>query len=120
MAELMPCRIQLRRLKGWRMPPNTLKVDRTTRWGNQFRPDEYKDAADNLPLFRHEREEWMCEMAAEAFAEWVRDEATDEWKAEAVRNLRGKNLACWCPLSRYCHADVLLALANKKAPEPQR
>lgn len=27
--------------------------------------------------------------------------------------LRGKNLACWCPLDQPCHADVLLKLANK-------
>lgn len=26
--------------------------------------------------------------------------------------LRGKNLACWCPLSQPCHADVLLEIAN--------
>jgi hypothetical protein len=28
--------------------------------------------------------------------------------------LRGKNLACWCPLDKPCHADVLLELANKE------
>lgn len=27
--------------------------------------------------------------------------------------LRGKNLACWCPLDQPCHADVLLEIANK-------
>jgi hypothetical protein len=32
----MPERIQLQRTKGWRMPPNTVKVDRTTIWGNPF------------------------------------------------------------------------------------
>lgn len=26
--------------------------------------------------------------------------------------LRGRDLACWCPLDRPCHADVLLELAN--------
>ncbi len=26
--------------------------------------------------------------------------------------LRGKDLACWCPLDQPCHADVLLELAN--------
>jgi hypothetical protein len=26
--------------------------------------------------------------------------------------LRGKNLACWCPLDQPCHADVLLEMAN--------
>jgi len=28
--------------------------------------------------------------------------------------LRGKNLACWCPLDSPCHADVLLELANRE------
>ena len=33
---------------------------------------------------------------------------------EAIRaELRGKNLACFCPLDQPCHADVLLELANK-------
>ncbi|HLH95065.1 MAG TPA: DUF4326 domain-containing protein [Xanthobacteraceae bacterium] len=27
--------------------------------------------------------------------------------------MRGNNLACWCPLDRPCHADVLLRLANE-------
>jgi hypothetical protein len=27
--------------------------------------------------------------------------------------LRGKDLACWCPLDQPCHADVLLELVNK-------
>ena len=26
--------------------------------------------------------------------------------------LRGKDLACWCPLGQPCHADVLLEVAN--------
>lgn len=26
--------------------------------------------------------------------------------------LRGKDLACWCPLDGPCHADVLLEIAN--------
>lgn len=29
-----------------------------------------------------------------------------------VAELRGKDLACWCPLDQPCHADVLLELAN--------
>lgn len=28
----------------------------------------------------------------------------------ALDELRGKDLACWCPLERPCHADVLLEL----------
>jgi hypothetical protein len=29
-----------------------------------------------------------------------------------IAELRGKNLACWCPLDQPCHADVLLEIAN--------
>lgn len=29
-----------------------------------------------------------------------------------LQDLRGKDLACWCPLDQPCHADVLLELAN--------
>jgi hypothetical protein len=32
--------------------------------------------------------------------------------------LRGKHLACWCPLTAPCHADVLLRLANPHLPPP--
>jgi len=39
-----PCRIQLSRRKGWRMPPNTVKVDRTTRWGNPWTIRSYAAA----------------------------------------------------------------------------
>ena len=33
--------IQLHRTKGWRMPPNTRKVDRSTRFGNPFEGKTY-------------------------------------------------------------------------------
>jgi hypothetical protein len=29
-----------------------------------------------------------------------------------IPKLRGKNLACFCPLDQCCHADVLLEIAN--------
>ena len=31
---------------------------------------------------------------------------------QALPSLRGHSLACWCPLDRPCHADVLLEIAN--------
>jgi hypothetical protein len=38
-------------------------------------------------------------------------------RADIARDLRGKNLACWCKPGEPCHADVLLDLANA---EPAR
>ena len=38
---------------------------------------------------------------------------SDQWMSvRRVNELRGKNLACWCPLDAPCHADVLLKIAN--------
>jgi hypothetical protein len=31
---------------------------------------------------------------------------------DARRELRGRDLACYCPLDETCHADVLLEVAN--------
>jgi hypothetical protein len=31
---------------------------------------------------------------------------------DVQRELRGWDLACYCPLDQPCHADVLLELAN--------
>jgi hypothetical protein len=30
-----------------------------------------------------------------------------------LSELRGKNLACYCPIGQPCHADLLVKLANK-------
>jgi len=98
----MPQRIQLRRTKGWRMPPNTVKVDRTTMWGNRWQVGTHSNRLGR-PVATVE--EAVALYRALAWPDphhkaWVR-----EW-------LGGKNLACWCALDKPCHADVLLELAN--------
>jgi hypothetical protein len=90
-----PVRVQLSRQKGWRMPENTRKVDRTTQFGNPFRLDE--GAAASVAAFRV----------------WITSTAAGKALATSARErLRGANLACWCALDRPCHADVLLEIAN--------
>ena len=39
----------------------------------------------------------------------------EDWQARVaeIEELRGHDLACWCPLDQACHADVLLELANR-------
>ena len=95
-----PHRVQLSRSKGWRMPENTVKVDRTTRYGNDF-------------VMAHEGTRGQ---AIAAFERQVAAQvgACPEWYAP----LRGKNLACWCRLDQPCHADVLLRLANVAEDQP--
>ena len=40
-AQLAPKRIQRRRTRGWRMPPNTVYVGRPSIYGNPFRANEF-------------------------------------------------------------------------------
>ena len=90
----VPKRIQRRRVRGWRMPPDTISVARPGKWGNPFRMGVDVVTAENcLELF-------------EAYAS-ARNRDEPEWLAP----LRGKDLACWCKEGAPCHADVLLRLA---------
>jgi hypothetical protein len=99
-------RIQRQRTKGWRMPPNTVYVGRPTRWGNEFTPD--MEDVYGRPLGR----ERIVGLYEAATLRWV-DDYPDRAAVEAwITPLRGKDLACWCPLDQPCHADVLLELAR--------
>ena len=96
-----PIRVQLSRRKGWRMPPNTVKVDRTTKWGNPYRVGDVVPGIGTV---------YGAKDAVEFFRRYV--------VALDMSELRGKNLACWCPLTDKdgnrvpCHADILLRIAN--------
>jgi hypothetical protein len=50
------------------------------------------------------------EAAVRRFRAWLK--AHPEMIRCARKDLRGFNLACWCPLDEPCHADVLLEVAN--------
>lgn len=108
----MPERIQLRRVKGWRMPPNTVKVDRTTKWGNPFVIGKPGGAYTAKVLDRRHAYALFKSIAGD----------NEKLTADARKELRGKNLACWCPkddpYEDCCHAAVLLEIAN--SPETVR
>lgn len=108
----VPVRVQLSRAKGWRMPPNTVKVDRSTRWGNHIVVGEERGIG-----YRP----WTAEDAVEQYRIDIENEAradrADGTEPLDLSPLRGKNLACWCKIHVNgkpvpCHADVLLSLAN--------
>ena len=94
-----PRRIRLSRRKGWRLPPGAISVARPTAWGNPFR---IGDIADDFGKIA------------------TRDDAVHLYRTRIVgapagrdyAELRGHDLACWCPLDGPCHADVLLERAN--------
>jgi len=95
------------------MPDNTVKIDRTTRYGNPFEVSENKDAGWSIkgPDFVRSGLSSRAEastIAVEAYRKWA-----EEGNAPNLGAIRGKNLACWCPLDGACHGDVLLKLANR-------
>ncbi len=109
---MAPQRIQLSRRKGWRMPPNTVKVDRTTQWGNPFRPRKERDWTKEYcaKLFEYLAGGYIC-MCDDPDPDVQR--AYLKMAKRDIKKLRGKNLACWCRVGDPCHADVLLRAANK-------
>lgn len=124
----MPHRIQRQRTKGWRMPPNTVYVGRPTRFGNPYRVVKcitnawspmggYNVILDdengpvNVAWFKFK--DSATGFVIKSYSEQA------EFCSESIRrDLRGKNLACWCRLKDErgnhvpCHADVLLEIAN--------
>ena len=116
MTAATPYRVRLQRTKGWRMPPNTVKVDRSTRWGNPFRVGQ----PPNEALAR----KWGWWPLPDRPGQPDDDVQTVliftlqlgmhlDVRALIRRELRGKNLACWCHHDERCHADVLLIIANQ-------
>ena len=121
-----PKRIQRKRSKGWKMPLGAVYVGRPTAWGNPFRAQAGVIDAETAVLayralltldygwFRRHGFGWTA-------GAWMSNFPKGRRRAiqEFIAPLRGKDLACWCPLvdkdgNRVpCHADVLLELANQ-------
>jgi hypothetical protein len=112
------------------MPPNTVKVDRATRFGNPVGCAKPHGCA-RMACECCPREDFCC---VDSFREYVDSglenrpshsgtlaiaiDALAGYKRrtrliDSLPSLRGKNLACWCALDEPCHADVLLAVANR-------
>lgn len=92
-----PKRIQRKRTKGWKMPEGAVYVGRPTKYGNVYQIMLGTTRESAVRLYRRHLDLSLGGMPT-----------LQEIQAE----LRGKNLACWCPLDQPCHADVLLELAN--------
>lgn len=101
---IKPRRIQLSRKKGWKKPPNTVIVSRPSRWGNPWHGKTPAERSDAVKQYR----QWLT-------GGWIIDGKKGiDVAIAARRELKGKNLACWCPIDGHaCHADILLQLANE-------
>lgn len=110
---MTPQRIQLRRTKGWRKPEGAVVVARPSKWGNPWRwengcskcgPRERRRMA--VQTFDAALSACMADPYRRPFDIEIRN------MADSLDELRGRDLACWCPLDQPCHADILLKLAN--------
>ena len=99
-----PKRLQLSRTKSSRLPEGAIVVARPSRWGNRFRIGA-PDPQTREPMSR--------EMAVGHYRAFIRAPEQEALRAAARRELKGKDLACWCPLDGPCHADELIAIANE-------
>lgn len=135
----MPERIQRKRTAGWQMPKGAIYVGRPTVFGNPwkvvgagtepglFGGRERVYTIDGPGLFfrgTYTRVQ-AAEFAVHMYAQWI-----NVWPNEikgapepldancGLKQLRGHDLACWCPLDQPCHADVLLKLANGETTCP--
>ncbi|MFJ8146598.1 DUF4326 domain-containing protein [Streptomyces sp. NPDC096048] len=113
-----PVRIQRRRTKGWTLAGAAdlyrggMIVDRSSRYGNPCKvtlmqemgyDDPHAAAAANYRT-------WLAGSRSDAPTDKA-DQQRERILA-GLHDLRGKDLACTCPLDRACHADYLLRLAN--------
>src|SRR6185312_714926 len=110
---MTPKRIQLSRTKGYKMPSNTIKVDRSTRWGNPFNATQiglcYPQKGLPMPIVPLATEPSL-ERCLDMYKAYLWGVLAND--PEFLDPLKGKNLGCLCKEGELCHADVLLRLAN--------
>jgi hypothetical protein len=87
-------------------------VARPTKWGNPWRAGMSRGAS--LPpmtsaqaVYRYKQ--WLTTAVSQPTGSGVNRALI----LKDLHQLRGRDLACWCPPSAPCHADVLLRLANQ-------
>ena len=104
-------RIQRKRSKGWRMPANSVCVSRPSKWGNPWRVSTKPLTWDSAFTERTRMTVSSREEAIVLYRRWI-DDPQNPLRSQ-IRELRGKDLCCWCSLDAPCHADALLDLAAK-------
>ena len=89
-------RIQRKRVRGWKMPKDAVYVGRPTNYGNPYRMEIDGSREEVVAKYRV----WLAEKLEE--------------NPNFLDPLKGKDLACWCPLNKPCHADVILEYLKRR------
>ena len=105
-----PKRIQRRRAKGWRKPKGAVYVGRGSPWGNPFVTGKHGRRSRCVQLHK---------FLLRGYLTLSDGDVTDQMECfnyvqNNIKELRGKDLMCWCPLDGPCHADYLLEIANRE------
>lgn len=133
------------------MPPNTVKVDRSTKWGNPFKVHKLSDTFGGLQQDMMDAHQGVCFSAEASVNRFKRmlysmrgffytnfERGWGISVAMIKRELRGRDIACWCNLREcescgrnysgrrhktcvlcggkvirpHCHGDLYLEIAN--------
>lgn len=115
-----PKRVQMTRRHPWRADnPDAVIVARPSRWGNPYRVIRHTEPGCegwavvrdgwNLACFGDTHDTQAHHHAQQRAVDYFERDVLPRLD---LTPLRGRDLACWCPLDQPCHADVLLSIAN--------
>lgn len=116
----MPNRIQLSRRAGYRKPEGAVVVSRPSIFGNPFVFKEAPNGGRYRLGGREQENARRKKQCIDLYRYHLINDERPQWAAmrAALPTLRGKDLACWCPLplpgkTDFCHAAVLIQEANR-------
>lgn len=114
----MPTRIQRSRKPGFRLPPNTVCINRGTKFGNPFTVDEYgreKAIANFNECLTYPHMVYYYFDEIEATTQYNRF----VWMSEHLDIIRHADyIACFCPLDVACHGDILIEFSARLQTDP--
>lgn len=121
---MMPIRVQRKRVRGWKMPENTVYVGRPSLFSNPWKIwkayGSWYVGNERDMYYGPFDEEYAYFKACELYLDFILHPKKGIHKNfdrlpitfADIKKLRGKNLACFCSSNKCCHADILLKLAN--------
>ena len=120
MSMTAPLGLRLSRAKGFDLQRNSrdangraaINVARPGPWGNPFIVGIDGTRAECVDLYAKLLGGYLC---LTTMASVESQKQSRAYVFEHIKELSGKNLACWCALGAPCHRDVLLQVAKDVA-----
>lgn len=81
------------------MPPGAVYVGRPTKWGNPHKVGDLIGPFSDGPRV-------TPEIAVQRYRSWFVEQLA--YGRLDLAEIRGKDLACFCPIGQPCHVDVLI------------